>query len=240
MTTHDWPALARALSNALNLTSPPLSITFSDEVPVGVERFSTPMPPPLADGRTGRVPAGCVFWTKATDRTFATIAEDHGNCSVGSVTHGFKTLDEVAGNSDVAALLDAGWVTMDVVPRIPVVATKPGAVTYGPLEDALIEPDVVLLRVNAKQLMVLHDAIPAIRIEGKPQCHIIAIAKEYNEAAASVGCALSRVRTGMSANEMTCALPAQQLPEIVATIERNAAADTTVARYAAQDALRFA
>jgi len=44
----------------------------------------------------------------------------------------------------------------------------------------------------------------------------------------------------MSANEMTCALPAQQLPEIVATIERNAAADTTVARYAAQDALRFA
>jgi len=240
MTSHDWSSLASALSNALNLMSPPLAITFSAELPAGVETFSAPMPPPLADGRTGRVAAGCVFWTKATDRTFATVAEDHANCSVGSVTHGFKTLDEVAGNSDVAAMLNAGWVTMDVAPQIPVVATKPGAVTYGPLGDAVIDPDVILLRINAKQLMVLHDAIPGLRIEGKPQCHIVAIAKEHNEPAASVGCALSRVRTGMSANEMTCALPAQQLPEIVATIERNAAADTTVARYAAQDALRFA
>jgi len=51
-----------------------------------------------------------VFWMKAADRTFGTVAEDHGNCSVGSVTHGFKTLDEVAGNSDVAgaARLRAG------------------------------------------------------------------------------------------------------------------------------------
>ena len=83
------------------------------------------MPAPLPDGRTGRVPAGCVFWMKAAERTFATVAEDHGNCSVGSLTHGFKTLDEVAGNSDVAALLETGWVTMDVVPQIPVVTRSP-------------------------------------------------------------------------------------------------------------------
>src|SRR5438132_3326151 len=106
---------------------------------------------------------------KAAERTFSTVAADHGNCSVGSLTHGFKTLDEVAGNSDVAALLDTGWVTMDVVPKIPTVAERPGSVTYGPLADATADPDVVLLRLNAKQLMVLHDAIPALRIEGKPQ-----------------------------------------------------------------------
>ena len=45
--------------------------------------------------------------------------------------------------------------------------------------------------------MVLSDAVPGLRIEGKPQCHIVAIAKEQGEVAASVGCALSRVRTGM-------------------------------------------
>ncbi len=106
------------------------------------------MPPPLPDGRTGRVPAGCVFWMKAADRTFSTVADDHGNCSVGSVTHGFKTLDEVAGNSDVAALLESGWVTMDVVPQIPVVPEKPGAVTYGPLAETPVDPDVVFLRLN--------------------------------------------------------------------------------------------
>ena len=198
------------------------------------------MPGALDDGRTGRVPAGCVFWMKAADRTFSTVAEDHGNCSVGSMTHGFKTLEEVAGNSDVAALLESGWVTMDVVLQIPVVREKPGAVTYGPLADTPIDPDVVFLRLNAKQLMVLSDAIPGLRIEGKPQCHIIAVAKEQGEVAASVGCAASRTRTGMPATEMTCAIPARRLAEILDAIETNSIADAAVARYAADDAQRFA
>ena len=105
---------------------PPLAITFSDAPLDGVAPFDEPMPEPLPDGRTGRVPAGCVFWMKAADRTFGTVAEDHGNCSVGSLTHGFKTLDEVAGNSDVAALLETGWVTMDVVPADPGRAREAG------------------------------------------------------------------------------------------------------------------
>src|SRR5947208_1545642 len=83
-------------------------------------------------------------------------------------------------------------------------------------------------------------AVPGLRIEGKPQCHIVAIAKDQGEVAASVGCALSRVRTGMAATEMTCAIPAAKLGEVVAAIERNAVADAAVARYAAEDAQRFA
>jgi hypothetical protein len=38
---------------------------------------------------------------------------------------------------------------------------------------------------------------------------------------------------------MTCAIPAAQLPEIVASIRQHAGADGTVAKYAADDALRF-
>lgn len=234
-----WTELADRLTTALSLTAPPLAITFSAEPPAGVAPFDEPMPEPLADGRTGRVSAGCVFWMRATERTFSTVAADHGNCSVGSLTHGLKTLDEVAGNSDVAALVESGWVTIDVVPKIPVVRDRPGAITYGPLEETPIDPDVVFVRLNAKQLMVLSDAVPGLRIEGKPQCHIVAIANEDAEIAASVGCALSRVRTGMSANEMTCAIPASRLAEVVGAIERNAVADTTVAQYASADAQRF-
>lgn len=197
------------------------------------------MPAPTTDGRTGRVPAGCVFWTHVVDRTFSTVAQDHANCSVGSVTHGFITLAEVADRADVATLVEAGWVTPDLVPRIPAVQTRPGSVTYGPLRDAPVDPDVVLLRVHAKQLMVLVDALPGLRIEGKPQCHIIAVAKEQDEPAASVGCALSRVRTGMPAADMTCAIPARQLPAVLDAVTRTARADTAVARYAAEDANRF-
>jgi uncharacterized protein (DUF169 family) len=235
----EWKQLADELDRTLHLTAPPLAITFSDAPPAGVPAFDEPMPDAMPDGRTGRVPAGCVFWIKATERTFSTVGADHGNCSVGSMTHGFKTMDEVAGNSDVAALLESGWVSMDVVPQIPVVTKKPGAVTYGPLADTTLDPDVVFLRVNAKQLMVLSDAIPGLRIEGKPQCHIVAIAKERGEPAASVGCALSRVRTGMDATEMTCAIPAGRFAEIVAAVTANATADAAVASYAADDAQRF-
>jgi uncharacterized protein (DUF169 family) len=177
---------------------------------------------------------------KSTDRTFATVAEDHANCSVGSMTHGFKTLDEVAANGDVAALLESGWVTMDVVPQIPVVTEKPGAVVYGPLSETPGDPDVVMLRISGRQLMVLSDAYPGLRIEGKPQCHIIAIAKEQGEMAASVGCQLSRVRTGMPNSEMTCAIPGAMLGDVVARIEQTAVADNMVARYAAEDMQRFA
>jgi len=240
MTTQNWPELAATLVDELHLATPPLAITFTDTAPEGVEPFEEPMPDALADGRTGRVAAGCVFWIKAAERTFSTVAEDHGNCSVGSLTHGFKTLDEVAGNSDVAALLESGWVSMDVVPQIPVVHDRPGTVIYGPLADTPVDPDVVFLRVNGGQLMVLSDAVPGLRIEGKPQCHIVAVAKEERVPAASVGCALSRVRTGMQPTEMTCALPAEQLGEIVASVQRNAAADSLVAKYAADDARRFA
>jgi uncharacterized protein (DUF169 family) len=238
--SENWNDLAARLQAALALASPPLAISFRDAPVEGVAPFDLPMPEPLADGRTGRVPAGCVFWIHAADRTFGTVAEDHGNCSVGSLTHGFKTLDEVAGNGDVAALLETGWVTMDVVPQIPVVTQKPGSVIYGPLAETPVDPDVVFLRLNAKQLMVLSDAVPGLRIEGKPQCHIVAVAKEQGEIAASVGCALSRVRTGMPTTEMTCAIPASRLAEVLRAIETNAVADTAVARYAADDATRFA
>lgn len=236
----EWSALATRLSDALALGSPPVAITFHDAPPAGIDAFDAPMPPASDDGRTGRVPAGCVFWTHALDRTFSTVAADHGNCSVGSLTHGFRSLEEVAGHSDVATLLEAGWVTMDDVPEIPVVTTRPGSVTYGPLAETSVDPDVVLLRVNGKQLMVLVDALPGLRIDSKPQCHVVAVAKEAGDVAASVGCALSRVRTGMAASDMTCAIPGPRLAEVVDAVVATATADTRVARYAAQDAQRFA
>lgn len=236
----DWSPLATRLQTALGLAVTPIAVTFAAEAPASVPAFDDPMPAPNeVDGRTGRVAAGCVFWMKSTDRTFSTVAEDHANCSVGAVTHGFKTIDDVAGNEDVAALLGSGWVTMEMVPQIPVVTQRPAAVIYGPLAEAAA-PDVVLLRISGRQLMVFSDAFPGLRFEGKPQCHIIAAAKEQGAIVASVGCQLSRVRTGMPNGEMTIAIPAARLEETVTALERTSAIDNTVARYASTDMARFA
>jgi uncharacterized protein (DUF169 family) len=239
MSGNDWSTLAVSLTEALNLTVPPIAITFTAEPIEGVTSFSEPMPSATGDGRTGRVPAGCVFWMKAVDSTFNTAPEDHGNCSVGSVTHGFKTLGEVADKQDVSALMSSGWVDAAAMSGVPAVSTRPGNITYGPLAQAPVDPDVVLLRLNPRSLMILSDAYPDLQIGGKPQCHIVAIAKEQGNLAASVGCMLSRVRTGMPNTEMTCAIPAAQLPQVVDRLDATAKVDATVGRYAAEDSRRF-
>lgn len=234
-----WPDVAARLVAALRLGSPPLAISFVDAPPAGVATFDAPFAEPTPDGRTGRVPAGCVFWVHAAERTFSTVGADHGNCSVGSLTHGFLDLATAAGRADVAALVESGWVTPDVFPSLPVVAQAPGAVVYGPLADTPVDPDVILLRLHPAALMTIADAEPGLAIEGKPQCHIIAMAKEQGRVAASVGCALSRARTGMKPTDMTCAIPAAGAGPLLDRIEAAATIDAGVARYATTDARRF-
>jgi uncharacterized protein (DUF169 family) len=236
---HDYGTVATELKSLLNLDVPPLAITFSDEAPANIPAFDEPMSEPAEDGRRGRVAASCVFWMRGTDRTFTTVPEDHGNCSVGRLTHGFAQLSDVAGNSDVATLFESGWVGMDDVPKIPVMSRGYGHVTYGPLSETPVDPDIVFLRLTPKQLMILNDAIPEMSLEGKPQCHIIAMAKEQEVVAASIGCMLSRVRTEMGSHEMTCAIPRSSLDDVLERLRRAESIDSNVAAYAARDKLRF-
>jgi uncharacterized protein (DUF169 family) len=182
----DWRSLSDRLTTALKPIAPPLAISFlSKGSAAPVARRSEGCPQPNENGRTGQVPAGCVFWIKGTTESFATVASDHANCSVGSFTHGFLTLEEAAAKDDVCAVLESGWVDVASVQALPRIAQKPDTVVYGPLASTLLAPDVVLLRINGFALMTLKDAIPSLRIEGKPQCHIVAIAKEHGEVAAS-------------------------------------------------------
>jgi hypothetical protein len=44
----------------------------------------------------------------------------------------------------------------------------------------------------------------------------------------------------MAATEFTCALPGARLEELVSAIERASSVDANVARYAGEDAVRFA
>lgn len=236
----DWRALSDRLTAVVKPIAAPLAISFlAPGVTPPVARRSESYPAPNDNGRTGQVPAGCVFWIKGATESFATVAADHANCSVGSFTHGFLTLEEAAAKDDVCAVLESGWVDVASVQTLPRVTEKPETVVYGPLANTVIAPDVVMLRVNALALMTIKDAIPDMRIEGKPQCHIVAIAKEQNQVAASVGCALSRARTGMRPDEMTCTIPGAKLAAVVEALEAAAGLNRMMASYAAADAKRF-
>ena len=101
-----------------------------------------PLAPPNEHGRTGSAPAGCVFWFHGTQETVTTGAVDHANCSVGSLTHGFRSLDEVIDSDDVQALLASGWVDRGGVAALPVVTERPESITYSPLASCTETPTV--------------------------------------------------------------------------------------------------
>lgn len=239
MTTKDWKLLAEQLDRELGLKHAAIAITFSEEAPQGVSAHGGEIPSPTPDGRSGKVSAGCVFWKDAIDQTFTTVPEDHYNCSVGSVTHGLKTLEEVMNNADVGAIVEVGWVSPEEAMQLPFVNDRPNYITYGPLADTSIDPDVILLKVNGFQAMVIHDGFSDTVFAGKPQCHIIPISKEGGKLAISTGCMLSRVRTGMPPDEMTCTIPSERLEEVVEKLKARREANAAVAAYANEDMRRF-
>jgi len=232
-------AVSDALTDLLGLEHTPIAITLHDELPDdGVPRFDEPMSELTEDGRSGRVAAPCVFWMHAHERTFDTVAEDHGNCSVGRFTHGFVDAADILDKTDVASLLEVGWVTMEAFGGVASLSRRPKGVRYGPLSETTSDPDLVLLRVTPRQMMEINDAVD-VDWSGKPQCQILPRAAEMGVIAASMGCALSRARTGMSDDELTVAVPGNRVSELVDALGPVTRADDAVVGYAEADLARF-
>lgn len=219
MRTND---LVEELARLLDLDHPPVAVTFHEQAPSEDRRT-----------RPAAEPAGCCFWAQAEHRRLHTTAADHAHCSVGSYTHGFLPLADAAAGTDTAALVGSGWVTEADLAGAPSVATTPAAISYERLDEAE-HANVVLVRLTASSLMSLQGACPELSLVTKPQCQIVPLALE-GTVAVSPGCAVSRVRTGLPADELTCAFPADDLADIVARLARSVAADAAVSAYADAD-----
>jgi uncharacterized protein (DUF169 family) len=215
-------ALAQELTRLLGLEHPPVAVTFHEQA----------RPEQLAS-QPAPEPAGCCFWAKAEQHRLHTTAADHAHCSVGSYTHGLISLAEAAAGQDTAALVTSGWVAETDLANVPSVETAPAAITYEPLDEAE-DADAVLVRLTAGSLMSLQGACPELSVVTKPQCQIVPLALQ-GTIAVSPGCAVSRVRTGLPADELTCAFPARELAGIVARLARSLAADAAVSAFAESD-----
>lgn len=234
----DNAAAQRELIDLLGLVHAPVAITFHSEEPDAATWFRAPMTEPTEDGRAGRVPASCVFWAEGHQASFTTRPADHGNCSVGSFTHGLAPAEAILDKTDVGTLLEVGWVTMEAFAGVASLERTPAAIGYGPLSESAGDHDVVLLRISPRQMMEIADAVP-VEFSGKPQCQIIPRAADQNVVAASMGCALSRARIGMNDDEMTVAVPAGRMEELREGLRRVCRADDAVVGYALADKARF-
>jgi len=217
-------ALARRLSELLGLTDAPVAVSFDA--------------PPRADAATPAPvqPAGCCFWGPAQQRRLDTVAADHANCSVGSYTHGLIPLEQAAAGSDTAALVGSGWVGEADLMAAAALPFRPSSITYQPLAEAQ-NPDVVLARLSPTALMTLLGAVPDLTLARKPQCVIVPLA-HAGQVAVSPGCAVSRTRTNLPDDELTCAIPARDLESIIDRLEASTAADRAVSEFAAADMAR--
>jgi uncharacterized protein (DUF169 family) len=95
---------------------------------------------------------------------------------------------------------------------------------YAPLASVPVEPDVVLVRGNARQLMLLAEAAQAAGVSGtgapmgRPTCAVLPAAINSSRTAARFGCAGNRIYTGAAETDAYFAIPASQLEPLGASL----------------------
>lgn len=224
----DYDTLARQLEGLLGLEMPALAIAFRDAAPPGVPRVS----------KSG--PASCSYWPLvAAGSAFYTEAEDHFGCAVGAHTHGVplppgrsNELDEM-----IRTMVGLEYVAAEEVPHIPTRRERFGVAIYAPLAQTPVEPDVVMVRGKARQIMLLAEAAQAACITaegsvmGRPACALLPATLGTGRAHTSLGCIGNRVYTGLLDEELYYAVPGAKLADVVARLEKISAANRALEKF---------
>lgn len=222
---------SQQLMNSLGLSQQPIAISFCDELPGDIEAFD------------GVVPAGCSFWQLAATRTFATSASDHELCSIGVHTHnlaGAAASQQSELKVTLEAMIGLDYVRESEVAGIPVIQSQHQYVIYGPLSEATVVPDAVLLFAQAQQGLTLTEAITRVdgnmpSAMGRPACAVIPQVINLKNAAMSLGCCGARAYLDtLSDNVALWALPGAKLAGYCDQVETLANANKTLTMFHSQ------
>jgi len=197
-----------SLAELLNLTTPPVAITFVDTAPAGVPHVAAVEP------------ASCGYWRRAAaGEVFYTVADDHKSCPVGAHTHNvpLSPAEKEGLMALVQTMVGLEYLKMEEVPQIPTRKTPLQVAVYAPLGATPTPPAVVLVRGTARQLMLLAEAAQAAGVAGagpamgRPTCAVVPEAINAARTSASFGCVGNRVYTGAGDDECYFAIPGAQL-----------------------------
>jgi uncharacterized protein (DUF169 family) len=224
----DSAAQGAKIQEVLGATSAAVAVTFASEPPAGVPHVS-------------RVAAaGCAYWKAAADgESFYTTASDHYNCAVGAMTHGVQLPPERESEltSVVGTLLDLDYLRKEELPNIPHLEQPFGVAVYAPLAATPCDPDVVIIRGNAKQIMLAWEAALAAGLSaggatmGRPACSMIPATIQSGSVWTSLGCIGNRVYTGLKDDELYFTIPGNQLDAFVSKLEVVANANQVLTGY---------
>src|SRR6185436_9726404 len=137
------------LAKLLQLSLPPVAISFVETPPAGLQRVPKPEP------------AGCGYWRRAAEgEVFYTLPDDHKSCPIGAHTHHVEMSPAESASlmELVTTMVSLSYIKMEEVPNIPRRTTALKVAVYGPLSVSSIPPDVVVVRGSVRQLMLLTEA----------------------------------------------------------------------------------
>jgi uncharacterized protein (DUF169 family) len=198
-----------------------------DRSPVAVGFLATP--PAGLPHIERALPAGCSYWKEASEgHAFYTTAEDHQNCPVGAFTHGVTLSAEKTAElqSLVGTMIELHYLRQDEAPQIPHRTAPMQVAAYAPLAEAAFDPDLVIFRGNARQIMMLSEAARAAgsfdsaAAMGRPACAMIPHATGTSSSSvASVACIGNRVYTELGDHELYFAVPGKSLTPVLEQLE---------------------
>jgi uncharacterized protein (DUF169 family) len=223
----DYRTLERQIAEAFGLKRRPVAVTFARYAPAGVRKFS------------GTEPAGCSFWRLAErGGVFYTEPGDHYNCAVGCFTHSMTLPAERASELDqtLAFMIELGYIKTEDLAHIAQLRETPHYVSYAPLGEAPVTPDVVLFAGRPASIMLLHEAAVRAGVGtqaaslGRPTCMALPAALDRG-ATLSTGCVGNRIYTGIGDEELYVAVRGADVERVAAEAQTIADANARLAEY---------
>ena len=217
-----------AVLATLGFANAPVAMAFVETPPVGLTRVDR------------RQPAGCAYWREASEgRAFYTTADDHAGCPVGALTHGVALSGQQQQElqSLVGTMIELKYLRSEEVPQIPRRSDALRFAAYAPLAGVTFDPDVVIFRGNARQIMLLSEAARAAgvfaagAVMGRPACAMVPQAINAGSGIASVGCIGNRVYTGLSDDELYITVPGKAVGRMLEQLETVLAANAALEEF---------
>ena len=208
----EYATLGHSLHDLLHLSIAPIAISFRERAPEGVDRI------PKAEA------SGCAYWKLAGHGSvFYTEASDHYNCTIGAYTHNVDLPEDKSRELEamVDTMVQLEYISMNEVQGLPRRTETFGVAVYSPLEKAPCDPAVVIVRGNAKQIMLVAEAARAVGIGdqgaamGRPACAMIPHAMQVSHGITSLGCIGNRVYTELADDDLYFVIPGGKLEEVV-------------------------
>jgi len=182
-------------------------------------------------------PSACSFWRRAETESFTADAKSHINCKVGAHVMGFSLQDEdmQALGALVQTMTGVAYIMPEEVPALPRLPEHK-AWHYAPLSAVTSVPELVLLWIDARQVMLIQEAMGSahwksgkgLRTTGRPACGALALAYHHAEAVVSFGCAGMRTFTEIPDHYMLFVVPGELVEGLCRSLELTAQSNAAV------------